>query len=279
MSDFIREVDEDYRRDRIVQFLRRYQLLLIGVAVLVVVGTAGYRFYTDRQTKAAEAANTRYEAAAQLVREGKLAEAQKAFDALQKEGPGGYAALARISAVEALAAHDPAAAARGFDAIVQDGGMDASLRDVAQMRSALIRIDEDDPQAFEKRYGPVATPTFPFRASLRELLAMAALKRNDTEAAGRWLDQVVIDDQTPNGLRKRAEAFLGLVAAGPVRTGEPEAPPQAVAPVPATPQAAPAAAPATPPQTPSATTNAAPEQASPSAVSPAAPPPTAPPAR
>ncbi len=224
MSDFIREVDEEYRRDRVVAFLAKYQVALIALAVAVVLATAGYRIFLYYQTQGAEAANTRYDAAMQLLREGKPAEAQAAFDKIQGEGPVGYGMLARLKAVEAMAARDPSAAERGYDAITVDSSMDPSLRDVAEIRGAMLRVDSDDPKAFEARYAGFAVDSFAFRASLRELLALAALKRNDTEAAGRWLDGVVTDPDAPRALRRRAEAFLGLVASGPAEAGVPEAP-------------------------------------------------------
>ncbi len=224
MSDFIREVDEEYRRDRVVAFLARYQVALIAIVVAIVLGTAGYRVFLYYQAQGAEAANSRYDAAMQLLRAGKPAEAQAAFDKIQGDGPSGYAMLARLKAVEAMAARDPAAAVRGYDALTVDTGVDPSLRDVAEIRGALLRIDSDDPKAFEARYAGFAVDNFAFRASLRELLALAALKRNDTEAAGRWLDQVVTDPDAPRALRRRAEALLALVASGPAEAGVPEAP-------------------------------------------------------
>jgi len=270
MSDFIREVDEDYRRDRVVAFLTKYQILLIGLAVAIVAGAGGYRVYRDHETRVAEAANLRFEAAVDLAAAGKGAEAEAAFDAIQAGGPSGYAMLARMRAVEALATRDPAAAARGFDAIAQDETVEQSLREVAQFRGALIRIDSDEPKAFEARYAPLAAGGFAFRSSLRELLALAALKRNDTEAAGRWLDEIVVDRDAPRALRSRAEAFLSLVAAGPVASGTP-APPKPVIPpapdlVPLAPPVATApdqAAPAEPPPAPApeAAKQAAPEPA------------------
>ena len=252
MSDFIREVDEEYRRDRFVNFLTKYQTALIGLVVAIVIGTAAYRFYLYDQNQAAEAANTRYDAAMQLDRDGKSKEAQAAFDKIQGDGPAGYAMLARMKAVEILATRDPAAAARGFDAIAGDDSLDPSLRDTAEIRGAIIRVDTEDPKAFEKRYAPFAVDGFAFRSSLRELLALAAFKRNDTEAAGRWLDQIVIDPEAPTAVRGRAEAFLGLVAAGPAEAGTPEPPkPVLEAPTAATPPAMPqvstTAAPSAPP--------------------------------
>ena len=264
MSDFIREVDEEYRRDRAVNFLSKYQWLLIAAAVGIVAATAGYRIVLHYQARAAEGANVRFEAATQLMREGKGVEAQAAFDKIQSEGPKGYAERARMQAVETLAPRDPAAGARGFAALAGDDGMDASLRDAAQVRSALIRIDGDDPKAFEQRYGPLAVSGFAFHSAIRELLALAAFKRNDGEAAGRWLDEIIVDQQAPNALRKRAEAFLGLVAAGPLVEAEPETPAASTAgaatPAPTSPGAA---APATPASSPAPPTTAAARGASP----------------
>lgn len=272
MSDFIREVDEEYRRDRVVNFLTKNQVALICLVVAIIFGTAGYRIYLHYQNQAAEAANARYDAANQLVRDGKGTEGQAAFDKLQSDGPAGYAMLARLKAVETLALRDKAAAVRGYDAIAGDDGIEQTLRDTALIRGAILRVDSDDPKDFELRYTPYATEGFAFRSTLRELLALAAFKRNDTEAAGRWLDQIVIDPNAPSALRSRAEAFLGLVAAGPVG-----ALPEAVKPAlelhpTATPVAPPAAA------TPASPTATMPSHAAPAAApsAPAVPPPSEP---
>ncbi|MFV0280388.1 MAG: hypothetical protein ACK5JM_06460, partial [Rhodoblastus sp.] len=75
----------------------------------------------------------------------------------------------------------------------------------------MIRVDDADMKEIEERLAPLAAAGEPFRASARELLALAALKFGDLEAAGRWLDQIVIDAQSPADMKQRAEAFLGLV--------------------------------------------------------------------
>lgn len=272
MSDFIREVDEEYRRDRALEFFTKYQWLLVAAAVAIIAGTAGYRFWTDHKISVAEAANVHYEAALQLLRDGKSAEAQAAFDTVQHDGPGGYPQLAWMKAVEALAVRDPAAAAKGFDAIAADGAVEPGFRDTARLRGAFLRVDLESPEVFEKLYAPYAVDGFTYRNSLRELLALAALKRGDHEAAGRWLDQIIIDPQAPSAIRSRAEGFLGLVAEGTLAA--PAAPsaavPAAAAAKPASANSSPAA-PVTPkasaPATPAAP--AAPQTPAPAASAPA----------
>jgi hypothetical protein len=213
MSDFFREVDEDYRRDQMVRIWTRYHWLFIGAAVLVVAATAGWRIYQHFHIQTAEAAGAQYEAALQLSADGKSAEAEAAFEALARTGPKGYAALARLRAVDEIATRDPAAAIAGYETLVADPNYDKAFKDMAQTRAAILRVDSDDPKAFEQKFGPLSVDSFTYHNSIRELLALADFKRGDFEAAGRWLDMIVSDAHAPSALRQRAEAFLGLVQA------------------------------------------------------------------
>ena len=70
------------------------------------------------------------------------------------------------------------------------------------------------PAALER----LATPTNVWRHSAREFLGLAALKRGDYDAAGRWFDQIAADRETPQTIRGRLEIYASLVAGGPVQT-------------------------------------------------------------
>jgi hypothetical protein len=214
MTDFFREVDEEVRRDKAVQIWQRYQFLFLGLAFLIIAGTGGYRLWQNQKTEAEQSAGAKYEAAQQLSREGKSAEAQAAFEALAKDGPAGYRILALLRAADELSTRDPAAAIKAYDTLAGNPALDTAFQDVARLRAAILRVDATDPKEAERSLVSLAGPTSAYRNSARELLALAALKRDDFEAAGRWLDQIVVDPQTPANLRQRAEAFLGLVQAG-----------------------------------------------------------------
>ncbi|WP_180982565.1 tetratricopeptide repeat protein [Methylocella silvestris] len=261
MSEFFREVDEDYRRERLANIWTKYQVWFIGAAVLLVAATAGWRIYQHFHLQAAEAAGARYEAALRLSQDGKSAEAEAGFKEIAASGPKGYATLARLRGVDEIAGRDPAAAIAAYDALGADPSFDQSFREAAQTRAAMLRVDRDDPKAFEEKYGALAQPSFTYHDTMRELLAMAAFKRDDFEAAGRWLDMIVGDPRAPGPLRQRAEAFLGLVQAGKL------------APAPAA-ESLPAAAPAleapVSPEAPAAASAAPDEPAAPAAQNPVA---------
>ncbi|MGH6836611.1 MAG: tetratricopeptide repeat protein [Methylocella sp.] len=232
MADFFREVDEDVRRDRIVRLWTKYRYLLIALAVLVVAGTGGFRLYGHYRDAAALAAGAKYEAAAQLSRDGKSAEAAAAFEALSKTAPKGYAILARLRAADERAASDPQAAIKAYEALAADPGYDSAFKDFAKLRTAMLRLDSDDPLEFERKFAPLASDSFPYHHQVRELLGLAALKRKAFDAAGNWFDGIVSDPRAPAGVHMRAQALLGLVqsAAMPPASGQAGTPPPGDAP-------------------------------------------------
>ena len=224
MSDIFREVDEEVRQDQAVALWNKYQNLIIAIALVVVVATGGYRLYDHFRVKAAEEAGAKFEAATILARDGKSTEAAAALNALAKEAPQGYALLARLRAAGEIGQNDAKAGAAAFDAIANDAAVSQLFRDVARIRAAMLVVDAAAPAEIEARLKPMAETGQPMRNLARELLGVAALKRNDAEAAARWFDLIVIDAQTGADARARAEAFLGLVSAA--RAPAPAAPAQ-----------------------------------------------------
>jgi hypothetical protein len=211
MTEFFREVDEDVRRDRIIGIWTKYRYVFIGLAVLVVAGTGAWRAYEQYRDQAAEAAGTKFDAAAQLAREGKSTEAAAAYEAMSQTVPKGFAGLARLRAAGELAASDPQAAIKAYEALADDASLDPAFKDLAKLRAAMLRLDSDDPMEFEKRYAPLASDNSPYHHQYRELLGLAALKRNAYDSAGRWFDGIVSDTRAPPGVRMRAGALMGLV--------------------------------------------------------------------
>lgn len=227
-NEFIREVNEDYRRDQIAKVWTRYSGLIIALAILIVAGVGGWRYWQTSQRNAAEAASEQFDTANRLARDGKAAEADKAYDALESDGPSGYRLLARFRSAAEAGKREPAAGAKEFDALADDAKIGDGLRDLARLRAALLRLGGADPApALASLQGLAASS--PYRYTAREMLGLAALQRGQYEEAGRWFDQLVADPETPQNLRQRIEVYAALVAGGPVTVTdakpEPAAPP------------------------------------------------------
>jgi hypothetical protein len=212
MTDFFREVDEEVRRDRVLKLWTKYRSILIAAAVLLVAGTGAWRLYTEHREGKSEAAGAKFEEALQLSRDGKSEEALAAFAALIKTAPEGYANLARLRAAGERAASDPQAAIKAYEELAA-GKADPAYKDFARLRAAMLRVDTDDPAEFERKFAPFASDTFPYRYQIRELLGLAALKRNAFDTAANWFDGIAGDIRAPPAIKLRARTLLEMANA------------------------------------------------------------------
>jgi hypothetical protein len=217
-NEFFREVDEEYRRDRIMQIWTRHSGLIIAALVLLIAAVGGWRYWQHVERTRAEAAGSRYEEAVSLAREKKTEEAEKALEAVAKEAPGGYRLLARFRLAAELGQKNPDEGAKAYDALANDAAVNGVWQDLARLRAAMLRFDTADASAIRPALERLAAPTNPWRHTAREMLGLSGLKGGDYEFAGRWFDQIAADRDTPPGLRSRLEIYTALVAAGPVQT-------------------------------------------------------------
>ena len=208
MPDIFDEVEEDLRAERMKRMLARYGGLLTGAALLVVAtvaGPQGWRWYEARG--AGDAAAT-YLAAGRAATEP---------NADLKSIAARYEAMA----TERGRLPDPGPAARrgaeirGRRPRRRPGRLGCDrprqrhrsvYRDLATLLWGLHSVDAGDPAAVEARLAPLAQG--PWRASAEEVRALAAMKRNDTDAAKRILTALSTDPMAPQGVRDRAGRLL-----------------------------------------------------------------------
>jgi hypothetical protein len=212
MSDIFREVDEDVRRDRAAEFWKKYQNYFIGIAVLIVLATAGWRFYDNRRQEAAEAAGAEFAKAMELDQAGKQADATAAFAKIVAEGPAGYKVLARFSGAASQAKSDAAGAIAAYDALASDPTVAPLFQETARLRAALLRLDVGEKEKAKAAFEALAAPTGAYRQTAREMLGVIALSAQDYENAGKWLDMVAADPDAPQSVQRTVGLLLGLVA-------------------------------------------------------------------
>jgi hypothetical protein len=216
-NEFIREVDEEYRRDRIAEIWKRYNGLIVGLAVLIVAAVGGWRYWQHLERNRAEAAAARYQEALRLDQEGKGEEAAQVLRALTADSAAGYRLLARFRLAAETGQRDALEGAKAYDALSADGGVAPVLQDLARLRGAMLRLDTTEAAAAQPALERLATPTNAWRHTAREMLGLAALKKGDYDGAGRWFDQIAADRETPQSLRSRLEIYSAIVSAGPAQ--------------------------------------------------------------
>ncbi len=213
MSDIFQEVDEEVRRDKAAEFWKKYQNLIIGAAVLIVLATAGYRFYETRRLAAEQAAGAAFQQALALDRDGKGAEAEAAMAKLAADAPRGYQSLARLAEAAIKSKADPKGALAAYDALAADASIGALFQDAARLRAALLRLDAGEVDAAKPALEALAGSGGVYRHTARLALGVIALNAGDYEGAGKQLDLVAADAEAPETEKRSAESLLGLVAA------------------------------------------------------------------
>jgi hypothetical protein len=213
VADIFHEVDEEVRREQLKKLWDRYSIYLIALAVLIVVGMAGWRGYEYWVAKKAAAAGAEFEAAITLNEEGKRAEAEAAFAKVAAEAPAGYRVLARMRAAGTLAQSKPADAVKAYDEISTDASLGPIWQDLAAVRAGLLLIDTAPLADIRRRLDPVAEPTRSFRHTARELLALSAWRNHDFIAARKYIDMIAGDAESPIGVRARADVLSALITA------------------------------------------------------------------
>jgi hypothetical protein len=216
MNEFFREVDEEYRRDRIASFWRRYSGAIVALLVLVVAGVGGWRYWEHSERLKAQAAAARFQDAIGQAAAGEGDAARKTLEELATSGPAGYRTLAAFRLAADRGRDSAEDGASAYDALAGNAALGAPLQDLARLRAALLRLDAAPERALPA-LEQLAAPTGPYRHVAREMLGLAALRRGDAEAAGRWFDQIAADRDTPANLRSRLELYAGLAAGGAVQ--------------------------------------------------------------
>ena len=142
-DEFIREVDEEYRRDRIAQIWKRYNGLIIGARRARRRG--GRRLALLAAHASAPAPRppaARFEEALRLARDDKGEEAEQILEALAKEAAAGYRLLARFRlAAETRPAATPRTARRPMTRSPPTPTFTPLWQDLARLRAAMLRLD------------------------------------------------------------------------------------------------------------------------------------------
>ena len=210
VSDIFSEVDEEVRRERFQQLWDRYGTFLVALAVLIVLGVAGWRGYEYWRDKKAAESGAQFTAAALLAEQGKHEEAEKAFARIAAEGTSGYRVLARLREAAELATRDPKAAVAAYDDIAASSATGQPLKDFAAVRAALLMVDSAPLAEINRRLEPIAVAGAPFRHSARELLTFASWKGGDTAALRKWSKLIQEDQETPPSVRQRVDILMVL---------------------------------------------------------------------
>lgn len=209
MADIFQEVDEALRQDRAKEWWQRYGNMVIGAAVALILAVAGWNGWNWYQTSERSKASIVFSGAVDNAAKDRTA----AITALEKltTGVEPYASLARLKVAQLKAeAGDHAAAAAAYAAAAPSANA-SDLKDLSVLMGVMQAFDTASPDELQAKLQPLAAQGQPWRPSALEMMAVVAMKRNDTAAARTLWAELRDDTTTPPGLRERAREMAAIL--------------------------------------------------------------------
>jgi hypothetical protein len=202
---FLREVDEELRRDQIVGVWKNYGRVIVGLIVAglaIFAGVLGWRAWSHG---AAEKQAIELQQAYDSIASGNVQAAKAPIDKLTGDSAPGYRALAKmLQGNDLLAAGKTKEAAAKYGEVAGDSGVGQPIRDLATIRQTQTEFDALAPQVVIDRLKPLATSDSAWLGSAGEMVAMADLKLNRTAEARAMFKLIAESDKVPDSIRLRA---------------------------------------------------------------------------
>jgi hypothetical protein len=215
-DSFIREVDEEYRRDQMKSLWVRYGRWLLVAIGVGLVALAGFLYWRDSQSRRAGEAGEQFTQALAKIETGDVAGATPALQALAKSGGTGYAALATLmQAATAVQAGDTDRALKLYGTVQADAKLPAPFRQLALVRATQLEFDTLPPATVIERLKPLAVPGDPWFGIAGEMTSVAYLRDNKPALAAPLLSALAADITLPPSLRARATQLSAALAATP----------------------------------------------------------------
>jgi hypothetical protein len=210
-SELFREVDEEYRRDQMIAFWRRYGATVAAAAVVVMIIALGINYYFQRQRAEKEVETARFEAMLSGIQPGNE---QEAIQKLANYAAGAKPMQATLAMLTEASLRQRSgnltAAAQVYHQIADGNQAPQDLKDLAVVRLGYIAVDSDKPEPLIPRLQAIADKASPWRYSAREAIALLTAKAGQREQAAKMFSNLAQAPGAPTDLAERARALAEL---------------------------------------------------------------------
>lgn len=211
-ESFLREVDENLRRDQLEGFAKTYGKWLIAAVIVFLLVVGGYLYWQNRQQEQAAEQSEQLHAIFKDIGAGNADQAKGRLDALAASNNDVVRALALLtSGALALEGNDRQGAIANYRELAADEGLPEAYRNLAIIRITALEFDSIKPEEVVARLEPLAKPGNPWFGSAGEMTALAYLKQGQSERAARLFAAIAKDRHVPETIRSRAVQIAGTL--------------------------------------------------------------------
>ncbi len=213
MSDIFREVEEDVRRERLQKLWKQYGDYVIAAVMALVIGVAGFKIWQHYEYVQTQKASAAYlKTLEELGTAGKPEEAARAYAAIAKKAPGGYAKVARLAEANALLeAGKKTEAVALYKKLADDGD---EVGDIARIRAGWALAETAPKTDLQALLKPLNDGKSGWHYMAEEILAYADFRDGRLQAAEAAYKRLGAEKDAPGSIRQRALAMDELLRNG-----------------------------------------------------------------
>lgn len=211
-DNFIDEVNEEIRRDRLYSALRKYGWIAI-IAVLAIVGGAAFNEY--RRASDLALAQQRGDAILKALQSDTVESRSAALDNVSTEGSAVSAVVGLFKASELVMMRDAAAASDVLAALIRQESVSGEYADLALFKQMLMEESGLDASVRRSGFEQLSAAGNPLRILAQEQLALLDLQENDEAAALTRLKDLLQDAEMTQNLRQRLSQLMVALGQDP----------------------------------------------------------------
>jgi len=204
-DSFVEEVNEELRRDRLYALLRKWGWVPVLLVVIAVGGASYFEWEKATARKNAEAFGDSVLVALDTDDLDQRAEALATI-ATASDGAATYVAL--LEAAVRAENSDRDGALVLLDKLAADGAVPVAYRDLALLKSVILRGSDLDRANREAALNQLATPGRPYRFLALEQKALMLFELGNNDDAIAILQSILEEQGVTSGLLQRAQQLI-----------------------------------------------------------------------
>ena len=209
---FLREVDEELRKDQALHVWQNYGRWIIGAVVAGLIAFAGWLYWQSHSDGRRGEEGEKLKAAVKALNENKAQEAEAPLKELAASSSAGFSTTARFAQADTLLAkNDLKGGAAILAAIAADTGVPQEFRDLALIRQTATEYDSLKPDQVVSRLGGIAVKDNPWFGSAGEMVAIAQIRMGKRAEAGKLYAEISKTNGVPQPIRTRALQMAGVL--------------------------------------------------------------------
>ena len=221
---FLREVDENLRRDQMEQFAKTYGKWLIAAVVLFLAAAGGYLYWQNKQQEKASVQSEELMAIYNDIGAGKTDQAKKRLQPLENANNDMVRTLTLLTeAAIALDSNDRDTALAKYRSISNGDGLPEAYRNLATIRATALEFDKLKPDEVITRLAPLSKPGEPWFGSAGEMTALAMIRQGKKREAGQLFATIAKDKDVPQAMRDRSIQIASSLGTDASAALEPQA--------------------------------------------------------